>query len=143
MTQWSLKLIKYFCNEITKLQVRYLDGYRRVANLLDDALIAECHESLIEIKFVNTDSFTMQNIDKPFENVRKATSVRNKCHYLIGNFSKWFPNAHTLYLVQQNSIQLEDRKMLEQHFPVLKHFKIGNIPEENGSLKLKEYIVKN
>lgn len=29
--------------------------------------------------------------------------------------------------------------MLEQHFPALKHFKIGNMPEETESLKLKNY----
>lgn len=117
----------------------YLEEYRSVDYMLDNIIVAECHKSLNEIEFVDANSFNMHNIDKSFENVRTVMFVTSRCCHLIWNFNKWFPNAHTLYFQQQRSVRFQDRRMLEQHFPALKHFGFGNMEDEEKSSKWEDY----
>lgn len=138
-TQSLLKLIKFFGTEITKLRIKYIEEYRSVDYILDNTIVAECHKSLIEIEFINANAFNMHNIDKSFEKVRKVMFAMSRCCHLIWNFNKWFPNAHTLCLVSQKSIMFEDRQMLKQCFPALKHFRIGNMPNEEKPPEIWNY----
>lgn len=140
---WSVTLLKHFGAIIKKLHVVYDERYRRIDMLIDNTIISHCRKSLVEIKFENADSFTMYDINEPFENVLVVSFVRSKFCDLISNFGKWFPMAHTLHLHHQPRQDYDERRMLESHLPALKHFKIWNTQDKKVDVNAPEGRINN
>lgn len=114
---YGVQLLKHFGKVITKLHIKYAENFRRIDRVIEDAIIAHCQYSLIEITFENADRFTMHEISEPFEKICSVTFNSSQFCGLISSFSTWFPKAKTLNLRQQLHGEHKDRKMLEYHHP--------------------------
>lgn len=66
----SVKLLKHFGALIKKLKVVYLPTYCRYDKMLEDAIIANCSKTIVEMEIINATKFTLHEISEPFENVR-------------------------------------------------------------------------
>lgn len=73
----SVKLLSLFGNDIPKLVVNYLENYRELNNIINDAVISFCHKTLEEVVFNNAGQFTMFRICEKFVNVHTVTFEGN------------------------------------------------------------------
>lgn len=140
---YGIQLLKHFGKVIKKLHIEYDEYFRRIDRMIEDAIIAHCQDSLVEITFENADRFTMHEIAEPFEKVHSVTFISSQFCGLISSFSTWFPKAQTLNLRQQLRGEHKDRKMLENYHPALKHFRIENTSDNHPDDDINDGKVDN
>lgn len=123
----SVVLLKTFGHLIDGLTVIYKEDYNRFNQELDQAIIKYSAESVTEIEFIKSDKFLFNNqIVRPLAKVTKVTFIRCVVGRCIFEFNKWFPNAHSLELLESTIVSTSDAMCIEQPFPKLTHLAIIN-----------------
>lgn len=138
------KRIVEFGDEMTILNLTYLQKFRQYDNFIESAIIQHCR-TLKVIRFENANCRAMIGISKPFEQIDKVEFVSSQFGALISNFSKWFPNATSLKLINQIRQTSEQRQLLERYHPKLEHFEIQNFktPDYNKDVTEGNFNDKN
>lgn len=140
---WTLKLLKYFGAEITKLRMQCHEKYRQFDELFENMISANCIESLVELKLEYPDRFTFYGIKKPFENIHTIDFYHGSYSRILSEFDTWFPNVHTLKLQWQ-----EDKNYINEikikKYPALQHFTFAtNVEWPQMSNKMYKAIIVN
>lgn len=123
----TIKYLKVFGDIITSLHLNYDENYRQFDILIESAIIKYCRTTLKRITFENAMRHAMIEITEPFEQMQKVKLVGSEFGELISNFTKWFPEAHSLVLKKQVRQTSDRRELLERHHPALRHFEIKNV----------------
>lgn len=143
----SIKLLKFFGNEIRHLKVAYDDKYRQFDYIIDQVIVDQCHKSLQNISFVSADRYSMFKINKPFAKVTKVSFDRGNVCIPALDIGKWFPEARHLELLNLKFHNMQKDRLLGSHCPMLVRLDIENLRSKSGNLgyleKIGDFIALN
>ncbi|XP_055306315.1 uncharacterized protein LOC129570649 [Sitodiplosis mosellana] len=116
---FRLKLLRCFGHLITKLDITH-DKHM-------DAYVNEyCAESLVEIKFQRCKASTLDDLKKPFTQVKTLCFDSCKLGSKLSELDKWFPKVRRL--------EFTDRNETAVHFPHLQHLTLSLPIDTNNRL---------
>lgn len=123
-----VQYLRAFGCVMESLYMIYHNKYREFDRLIEMAIIQNCTNSLLKLKFRNAKSHSMKNITEPFDRIQEVAFTGSEFGEMISNFSRWFPNAYSLKLNKQMPQPYEYRRRLEKYHPALTHFTIKDNP---------------
>lgn len=140
----SESLLKHFGHLITKLEIICNSQIRPLNKSFQDLILEKCRASLLEIKICNANRKVFGTLKVPLENVRAVYFVGKSLCGLVENFDRFFPNAHTMELMELK-FKSKDKKPFLKHYPKLEHFAITHNCQGRGvSLDdIKQFITLN
>lgn len=118
----SLRFLRCFGHLIVKMSIEFDDQYHY--NEIFRYVNEYCSENLIKLLVDGSKEILIENISKPFANVKLISFSQCTLGRNLTNFNKWFPQMKYLKLEHNN---VQDQKCIEMSFPHLKHFSYCNM----------------
>ncbi|XP_055326238.1 uncharacterized protein LOC129580071 [Sitodiplosis mosellana] len=126
---FRLKLLRCFGHLITKLDITH-DKHM-------DAYVNEyCADSLVEIKFQRCKASTLDDLRKPFTQVRTLCFDSCKLGSKLSELDKWFPEVRRLEFNHQNESDCNETAV---HLPKLRHLSLFLPADEKNHLNKKYF----
>ncbi|XP_055305963.1 uncharacterized protein LOC129570400 [Sitodiplosis mosellana] len=126
---FRLKLLRCFGHLITKLDITH-DKHM-------DAYVNEyCADSLVEIKFERCKTSTLDDLRKPFTQVRTLCFDSCKLGSKLSELDKWFPKVRRLEFNHQNESDCNETAV---HLSKLRHLSLFLPADEKNHLNKKYF----
>lgn len=124
-----LRFLRCFGHLIAELKIAY-DW--KSWPMIDQYVTEYCVNSLKEIEFYKAPKDAMENITKPFVEVKVVKLVDGVLGKNLTDFNKWFPQMHRLEVLCPDRII--NRNNIEKHFPNLENMMIGGLFKYNKDI---------